>query len=98
MNWGEVLIASIVGLPSITIAVLAYRRSRKVDAVSEKLGITANGRAGTAQIIEGLNSLIDQLQEENGRLRIEATNRATRLESMTLEIARLRKRYGENGP
>lgn len=104
MNWGEVAIALVVGLPGITVAVLAYRRSRKVDAVSEKTGIAANGRAGTAQVIEGLKVLIDNLQEDNKAFRDDIRSLTLRLDvvaaerdAFRLEVARLRKRYGDNG-
>lgn len=73
---------------------LKFRQAQKVDAVSAQSGVASNHRAGTEQVIEGLNKLIDQLQEENEKLRTEADGRATRLEAMTIEVARLRRRYG----
>lgn len=104
MNWGEVALALVVGLPGITIAVLAYRRSRKVDAVSEKSGIAANGRAGVAQIIEGLRGLIDDLQEDNQSFRNDIRSLTDRCDAITkerdtlrMEVARLRKKYADNG-
>lgn len=76
---------------------MKFRQSQKVDAVSAQSGVASNHRAGTQQVIEGLNGLVDQLQQENEKLRIDSTDRATRLEGMTLEVARLRKLYGANG-
>lgn len=93
MTWEQILNAFAVSVPLI-IGLAAYRQSRKKDAISAQSGVASNHRAGTAQIIEGLNALIDQLQEENGKLRTEAENRAIRLEKMTLEVARLRRKYG----
>lgn len=96
MDSASTIIVALVGAAvSLTIAVLGHRRSKTVDAVSAQSGVASNHRAGTQQLIEGLNDLVDQLQEENGRLRVEAANRADRLEAMTLEIARLRKRYAD---
>lgn len=94
---GELLGALAVAVPSLIIGLMTYLRSRTVDAVSAQSGAASNNRAGTAQIIEGLNNLIDQIQEENKRLRTEAEGRATRLELLTLEVARLRKKYADNG-
>lgn len=100
----EIVIALVVGLPSLTIAVLAYRRSRQVDAVAEKSGVAANGRAGTAQIIEGLKSLVEALQLDNDNFREDIKALIIRLDVITterdtlrLEVARLRKKYGDNG-
>jgi peptidoglycan hydrolase CwlO-like protein len=103
VNWNEVLAALVIGLPSLAIGLLAYRRSRKVDAVSEQSGASSNHRAGTAQVIEGLNELIDNLQEDNKGFRADIRYLTDRLDTITkerdllkLEVARLKKRYGNN--
>lgn len=96
MAWTEWM-GIITAVATGTFAFLKFRQSQKVDATSAQSGIASNHRAGTQQVIEGLNQLVDQLQEENGRLLTEASSRATRLEAATLEVARLRKLYGANG-
>lgn len=65
MQTEQVLTALVIGLPSFLLGFLAYRRARKVDAVAAQSGVITETRAGTAQIIEGLNLLIDQLQDDN---------------------------------
>lgn len=61
----QVITALLIGLPSFLLGYLAYRRARKVDAVAAQSGVVTETRAGTAQIIEGLNLLVDQLQDDN---------------------------------
>lgn len=97
MDRTAILVALIGAAVSSIAAFFGYRRSKVVDATSAQSGVASNHRAGTQQVIEGLNDLLDQFQEENGRLRAEADIRATRIEALTLEVARLRKRYGDNG-
>lgn len=96
MTWEWFLEAAKVVVPAL-IAYGAFRLSKKKDAVSAQSGVASNHREGTAQVIEGLNGLINQLQEENLKLRASAEDRATRLDAMTLELARWRKKYGLNG-
>lgn len=42
---------------------LLHKRSKVSDAVSAQSGVASEHRAGTQQIIEGLNKLLDQAQE-----------------------------------
>jgi len=81
-----------------------YRRSIRVDAVSEKSGVATETRAGTAQIIDGLNLLVDQLQEGTASHRETIRFLTERIDKvlaenaeLRLDNARLRKRYGVNG-
>lgn len=99
----EILIALAGGVASIVVGVLTYRRSKVVDATSAQSGIASNHRAGTAQIIEGLNALIDQLQEDNDNFRGDIKDLLERCEvvrierdALKLEIARLRRKYGND--
>lgn len=96
----DVVIALVAAIPAFIIGVLAYRRSLKVDQVSEQSGVASNHRAGTAQVLDGLNALVDQLQEDNASFRIDIKDLAARLNVVTLErdalkleVARLKKRY-----
>lgn len=97
MDRTAIIVALVGAAVSLAAGILGHRRSKSVDATSAQSGVASNHRAGTQQIIEGLNGLVNQLQEENERLRTEAAGRATRLEAMTIEVARLRKRYADNG-
>lgn len=97
------MILTVLGL--ITTAVVAfgvYRRGRKADAVTEQSGLAGNNRAGTAQIIDGLNQLVDQLQDDYKEARFDIKALVIRLDGITkerddlrLELARLRHRYGD---
>lgn len=104
MTTRDYVIAITAGLPSIVVAVLTYRRSTKVDSVAAQAGIATESRAGTAQIIEGLNGLIDNLQEDNVAFRDEVrylTGRMTELiaegDACRRKLNDLHRRYGENG-
>lgn len=95
--------AILIGLPATALGFLAYWRSRKVDAVAEQSGVANESRAGTAQIIEGLNSLIDNLQIDNKQFRDDIRYCASRLDAISIErdrfreeVARLRRRYGDD--
>lgn len=104
MTWQTVIDALPVAVPALVIALFQLRRSRQVDAVAEKSGVAANGRAGTAQIIEGLKTLVEALQSDNDDFREDIKALVIRLDVITverdalkLEVARLRKKYGDNG-
>lgn len=62
MTW-EAVTAFVGSFGGIAIAILAYRRSVKVDRAAAQVGAAGESRAGTEQVIEGLNKLVDQLQE-----------------------------------
>jgi septal ring factor EnvC (AmiA/AmiB activator) len=107
----QVVYGLVVGLPSFLLGYLAYRRSRKVDAISAQSGVATETRAGTAQIIEGLNQLIDQLQDDNRSFREDIKSMTeniryltARLDAREVERDQLKRRlnqlnrkYGENG-
>lgn len=94
----------LIGLPSFLLGYLAYRRARKVDAVAAQSGVITESRAGTAQIIEGLNLLIDQLQDDNKTFRDDIKYLTLRLDAISKErdelrqqLTRLQRKYGDNG-
>ena len=100
---GQVIQAVVIGLPSFALGYLAYRRSRKVDAVAEQSGVATETRAGIAQIIDGLNKLIDQQQEDLVRLRdalgksvSDALARDKECNEMRKQLNRLNRKYGDN--
>lgn len=88
-------------LISLVIPYLLYRRSKKVDAVAEQAGVSASSQAGTAQIIEGLNKMLDNQQEETNLWRTDFKDLRTytterldlmnqRLDAKDLEIGNLK--------
>jgi len=100
----QFVLALVAAVSSLFLGVSAYFRSRKVDKVSMLSGAASDTRAGTAQIIDALNTLVDQLQEDNVSFRADVALMAVRLETLTTErdvlkreLTRLRRRYGENG-
>lgn len=104
MSWESAATGGVSAAVALTLGVLTYRRSRRVDAISAQTGAADATRAGTAQIIEALNGLVDNLQEDNRGFRDDIRHCGTRLEALTnerdelrRELARLRRKYGDNG-
>lgn len=104
MDSTAVTVALVGATVSLAIGILGHRRSKKVDATSAQSGVATDHRAGTAQVLEGLNTLIDQLQEDNTGFRAEIKALVVRLDAVSaerdalkLEVARLRKKYADNG-
>lgn len=104
MSWETTGVAVAAPVLGFAAAYLGYRRSRSVDRVTEQSGLTTESRAGTAQIIEGLNQFVDQLQEGHQSFREDIRYLTARLdacgaerEELRRELARLRRKYGDNG-
>jgi len=103
MSWEQVIGGTGTAVVALAIGVMTYRRSRAVDAVSEQSGAVTEARAGTSQIIDGLNGLVDALQDDNKNFREDIRLLTARLdacfadrEQLRLEVARLRRKYGDN--
>lgn len=106
MDTGQIITSVWAGAASLTVGILGYLHSKKVDATAAQAGVTSETRAGTAQIIDGLNGLVDQLQEDNTALREalrdQAKHYVERLDEidrkcalMKTELDRFRRRYGD---
>lgn len=87
MDIHPVIQAILIGLPATILGILAYRRSRKVDAVAEQSGVATETRAGIAQIIQGLNDMIENLQEDNQVFRAEGKDWAVRIKNLDMDFA-----------
>lgn len=105
MDWGQVAVGLALAIPSFVIGFLAHRRSKRVDAISEQSGLATGALEGTAQILAGLNGLIDTLQEDNKTFRGDLRYLTTRLDAcnrerdkLQRELARYRHRYGNDLP
>lgn len=61
--------ALVAAIPSSALAIFGYRRSKRVDAVAEQSGMASMSAKGVDQVIEGLNKLVERLQEDNAVLR-----------------------------
>lgn len=94
MTWEQ--ITALVGvLGGVVLGVLGYRRSRQVDATSAQAGMVTEARAGTAQIIGGLNALLDQVQEDNQDFRTELRHCAARVLAVEAERDACRREFAE---
>lgn len=87
----EIIKALVIGLPSFGLGFLAYRRSLKVDKVANQVGLSSETRAGTQQIILGLNDLVDNLQEDNKALREEAKYLLGRITTLIAECEEVKR-------
>lgn len=101
MEWTEWMgIATTVSLGAM--GLLKFMQSRKVDAVSLQSGAASNHRAGTQQVIDGLNTLLNQYRESSDDDRDVIKLMEGRLDKYALDLdacraenVRLREKYGE---
>jgi ABC-type transporter Mla subunit MlaD len=102
MTWEQTVGGVTTGIVALGLGVLTYKRSRAVDAIAAQSGAVSETRAGTTQVIDGLNQLIDQLQDDNKEFRADIRNLTTRFDVITQErdecrrqLNRLIRRYGD---
>lgn len=88
MSWAEILAAATAAL----VAVFAYVRSKRTDAVTERSGVMANGRAGVAQAMEAMEATIETLHEDRVAARLESQQERADLRA---EIAALKTEIAE---
>lgn len=69
--WQQAAVGLAVGLPSLTLGYLGYKRSRRNDKVAEQAGIATTHVASIGQVVDGLNRIITNLQGDNAVLRSE---------------------------
>lgn len=99
----ESIIGVFSAVGAVALGVLTWRRSTQVDAVAARLGVTAETREGASQIIQGLSTLAENLQEDNVGTRAEIKYMTTRFEKLVTaqeeckaEVARLRRLLDEH--
>lgn len=63
------IVGLILAIPSTILGLLAYRRSRAVDKVTEQSQAATSHSGSINQVIEGMNKLNENLQEDNRLLR-----------------------------
>lgn len=103
-SWESPLALSlIVAIPSLLLGYLAHRRATAVDRATERSGIASNNKEAVGQVIDGLNRLIENLQEDNKSLRQEITELRAKLVELTtrydvLQAEMVRLREGRMGP
>lgn len=104
MTWEQIFGAGSLAV-AVAVAYWGYKRGKRSDEVSEQSGINTANRAGTQQIIDGLNAFIDQLQESGMVYRETIAYLEKRLTECALErdLAikerdRMHRKYGEGEP
>lgn len=88
IDWNHPIV---VGLPLSLLTFYGFRLSQKKDAAAIRSGVASNGRAG-------IDQLIDNLQEDNLHLRTDNRELTKERDALKMEVARLVRKYGENGP
>lgn len=87
MTWDNpAVIGLLIAVPSFVLGLLGYLRSRKVDEVAEQSGAASQDINKVGQVIDGLNSLVTSLQDDNKTLRQE-------IEGLRSRLAELRASY-----
>lgn len=85
-DWNHpAVIGIIIAIPSFLLGYLGYRRSVQVDKITEQSGAASSQQGAIAQVISGLNSLIEVLQEDNKILREGISDLQSKLDKMTRE-------------
>jgi ABC-type transporter Mla subunit MlaD len=79
-----IVIGVLVGMPSFLLGFLGYRRSQQADKASESADAIGH-------IIDGLNALIDALQDDNRVLRRNADALQLRLSQAATELEKLKR-------
>lgn len=76
------VIALVAATPSLILGILAYRKSRAVDKVTERTQEATERIGGINQLLEGMDKHIRNLQEDNKGLResLEASRQECREE------------------
>lgn len=105
MFWDSPVVSGIaVGIPSFIIGFLVYRRSVKVDKISEQAGVASDKTAGIAQAFEGLRQHIAGLNAFIAILQADARIDKEDIKSLTAqrdalqkELNRMYRKYGDNG-
>lgn len=99
----EALVGLIVAIPSVVLGYLGYRRARNIDRIAEQAGITTASATSIQQVMNGLNSIIENLRTDNRDLRRTVdeleikTNRLSEdTEKLRLEIRNLKSQINSS--
>lgn len=94
IDWtNPAIIGLVIGVPSFILGVLGYRRAVKVDKATNTAAMIAAQSGTTAQIIAGLNVLIENLQEDNKTWRENFKELSLKLAEVVKERDQLQKDY-----
>jgi chromosome segregation ATPase len=94
--WENPLLLLVIGaIPSFILGYLGYRRSVRVDKVTEQSGAASNELEAVGQVIDGLNKLVANLQEDNKHLREDVTALRARLKEIETAIDKATKELSD---
>lgn len=93
MDWSPAIIGLVIGVPSFIIGILGYRRANKIDKATETAAMIAAQTGSVSQVITGLNTLIENLQEDNKAWRDNFRELSLRLAEVIKERDQLQKAY-----
>lgn len=94
IEWSHpAVIGLIIGIPSFILGWLGYKRAVKVDKSVENASVIAAQTGSVAQIITGLNSVIDNLQEDNKIWRDNFKELSLKLTEVIKERDQIQKDY-----
>lgn len=97
VDWGQIWLGLGPTALGSVVAYLGLRQARKKDDDAARSGLLSNHRENTNQAIEVLRLLVNELQEENATCQVRLNVANTERDAFRLEIARLRKKYSDNG-
>lgn len=76
------VVGLIIAIPATVLGYLGYRRSQGVDEATKQAGIAAGQATSIGQVVEGLNSVIANVQGDNEVLRREVIDIRGRLDAI----------------
>lgn len=87
------LVGLILAIPSTILGLLAYRRSRAVDKVTERTQEATTQSGSINQVISGLETLVENLQDDNKWLRERAERLQQNVQGLETEVGTLKKDF-----
>lgn len=98
------LIGLVVAIPGIILGWLGHRRAERADLAAAATAATTAQGAAIQQVIDGLNHIVDNLQDDNRVLRENVDTLSKRLAELAeenhrlrSEVAALKRQYGADG-
>lgn len=92
IDWSHpAIIGLTIGIPSFILGWLGYRRAIKVDKSVENAALIAAQTGSAGQVIAGLNTLIENLQEDNKGLRNDIKELREEFKGMSLKLTEVIK-------
>lgn len=94
IEWSHpAIVGLLIGIPSFILGWLGYKRAVKVDRSVENAAVIAAQTGTVAQVIAGLNLLIENLQEDNKAWRENFKELSIKLAEVIKERDQIQKEY-----